>query len=417
MTNKDFSQEHISNLKNARKKWDEKYERKRPKRLTGKVWRLVIPALQEYGANPPRDNLDLRNLKKRTLDLLHANENSRGLSKWCIAWQTHPGSGYAHLDILLVYVKSIKNPATRYDYLVKHGDLTKYRALNRAILEYNLKEDQESLTNLDVGRVILESRAKTDLYNLMEAAMLKAPFKFNCHEWLDANDLYRVAVKTSMYKTIRALCDRQQVVCNRLLVSRPGIGPITRALIEQRLSPVQLATYDGWPGYQSIVDGINQIPRWGAHRPHKSMNLLIVGRPNTGKTTLALAIREHCPVYFKGVSTWFPRYRSGVYTMTLWNEFTLRGLPFSDILNFLEGNVMDLQYKGGSTRRTDNQLVYMTSNWTLERHICRRFRQEQDQDDARANLLARITEVIIPDDLDLFLLLRLIVARALVEQV
>jgi len=392
----------------AKKLSRKRTEEKRPRRIRGKVWRIVIPHLEAYGANPPRDNLDLQDLKRRTLDLLHANENSRGLSKWCVAWQTHPGSGYAHLDILLIYSKCILNPMTRYDYLVKHGNLTKYRTLNRAILEYNLKEDKRALTNLNVKRKLLESQVKDDLYALMEQAMLKCPFKFTCHQWLDANDLYRAAAKTNLYKSIRMVKDRQQVVCNKILVAKPGIRLITRAHVIECLPPAELAMYDSWAGYQTIMNHLNHIPRYGCNRPHKTLNLLIVGRPNTGKTALALMVKKHCAVYPKGVTTWFPSYRSGVYSMTLWNEFTLGGMPFSDILNFLEGNVMDLQYKGGMTRKDDNQLVYMTSNWSLEEHICKKFKLEPDRAHARLNLRARIEEVIIPASLNLFLLLRLI---------
>jgi len=384
-------------------------KKRRAPRTSGRFWRLVVPDLREYGLRPSREHKGLAALKATTLDLIHVRERTRGLEKWCIAWQTHPGSGHAHLDILLVYAKRIKNVMTHYDYVVKHGHLTKYRTLNRVILEYNLKEDMRPLTNLDIRRQLLESRVRTDLYSMMQQAMLARPREFDCHAWLNAHDLYRAAIKTNMYKTIRGLRDRQQAICNEQLVARSGICPITRGLIESRLTHEQLAVYDSWSGYQTVIDHINQIPRWGAHRPHKTSNLLLVGRPNTGKTSLALAIERHVAVYYKQVSNWFPRYQPGVYAMMLWNEFTLAGIGYSKLLNLLEGTRMDLEYKGGSVLKTDNQLVYMTSNLSLSAHIRGRFRSAHLRRVANANLRARITEVAIPRSLDLFMLLKLIV--------
>ena len=392
----------------ARAKSLKRAGKKRRKRVSGRYWRLVIPALDEYGCRPARNHEGLKTLKQTTLDLLFERETSRGLDSWSVTWQTHPGSGLAHLDILLVYSKTIKNLASRYDYLVKHGHLTKYRGLSQAVIDYNLKQDMSPLTNINVKRLVMEARVKGGLYEMFESAMLGDPFKFNCHEWLDVHDLYRAAFKTNLYKAIKTVKDRQQVVCNRLLQGKPGICVITRKFIVKSLPPEELSVYDSWAGYQTIIDRINQIPRWGCKRPHKSANLLVVGRPNTGKTTLALQIEKHCPTYYKGVTKWFPSYRSGVYTMTLWNEFTLGNIVLSDTLNFLQGTTMDLQYKGGTTVKTDNPLVYMTSNWSLQQHICKRFKSRGDRQHARMNLKARIQQVIIPKDMTLFLLLKLI---------
>ena len=384
--------------------------RKQAPRMSGRYWRLVVPNLSSYPRNPPRDHTGLLQLKRATVDLLCKYETPRGLTNWCVAWQTHQGSGFPHLDCLFVYSRPVKNRASRYDYLVKHGDLTKYRSVNLAILEYGSKEDPAPISNIGAAnKVLQEARVKTDLYVMMQQAMLRDPFAFNAHQWLDAEDLYRAAVRTNLYKAIRTVKDRQQSVCNRQLRDKLGIKRVTRQHIVRCLTAQQLRVYDSWPGYQTIVDHINHISKWGCWRPHKSSNLLVVGRPNTGKTALALKIEQYCPVYYKGVSNWFPSYRSGVYTMTLWNEFTLIGVPYSDILNFLEGTKMDLQYKGGVTCKRDNQLTYMTSNLSLCEHIANRFKSKRNRAYANVNLSARIVEVTIPAHLTLFTLLKLIV--------
>jgi len=394
----------------ARKQALKRAEAKRPRRMAGKFWRLVIPALTDYEKKPPRNHAGLQQLKRITLDLLHANQCSRGLSKWCIAWQTHPGSGLAHLDILLIYSKRIKNPPTRYDYLVKHGDLTKYRSLNKAILEYNLKEDQVPLINFHIKQEVLKSRVKGDLYALMEAAMLITPFKFNCHQWLDANDLHRAVATTNWSSKIRLLKQKQRVVCHRTLVAKPGIVPITPTLIRATLSQSELVTFKSWSGYQTIVNHINQIARWGCHRPHKTPNLFVTGRPNTGKTTLGRTIAKFCPAYPLGTrGGWFPHYACDVYTLLRWDEFNLRVLPYPDLLKLMEGEAMKLPQKGGHVQRADNQLIYMTSNMTLGQIVDGRFKKDGPRRMARANLKPRITEVKIPKGHSLFILQKLIV--------
>lgn len=264
--------------------------------------------------------------------------------------------------------------------------------------------------------IIRHFRVRSDLYSMMQEAMLRAPFCFSPIEWLREGGLMAAAVKTNMYKTIRAVRDCQAVECNRLLRAKPGIRLITRAFVQQRLTAEQLRAYDGWSGYQTIVDHINQIPRWGCNRPHKTRNLLVVGRPGIGKTALALQIQRHVAVYYKDVSNWFPSYRPGVYGMVLWNEFSLRGLAYPKLLNYLEGVKMDLQYKGGSVLKTDNQLIYMTSNLSLHAHIFDRFVSVANRERAVRNIPARVTQVIVPAARDLFILLKLVCPNAAVAQ-
>ena len=376
--------------------------------LRGRYFRLVVPALRGYQPDWKWQSERIRELRGHAVDLLTAHERSRGLERYLVAVQRHRGSGLPHLDALLVYSKKVQNCLTHYDYLVKHGDLTRYRTINAAILDYGRKEDPSPLGNLDTGQVVAESRVRTELYTMMQQAMLRDPFTFNAHEWLAVNGLTAAAVRTNVFKTIRMVRQRQQIECSSRLAMHPGICQITSELVRQRLSSSELQAYRSWQGYATIVDHINQISRWGCHRPHKTRNLLIVGRPDTGKTRLALEIQRHTAVYYKDVSNWFPSYRNGVYRMVLWNQFSLRGLAYPKLLNYLEGAKMDLEYKGGSVLRTDNQLVYMTSNMTLQRHICGRFKSADNRALARRNLRARVTEVVIPDGHDLFLLLKLI---------
>lgn len=395
----------------AKRQTDRRAAAKSPKRVKGRFWRLVVPAIEGYGTNPSRPSPSLEDLKARVLDQLQAREKPRGLNHWCVAWQTHQGSGLPHLDILLGYEKVVANPATRYDYLVKHGNLTRYKNLNRAIIEYGRKEDPVPLSNIDTNQFLLESEVKASLYATAERAMMQDPFNFRIESWLDNHDLYRAASKTNIFKSMRVLKIKQQEVCRKKLVNMPGLQPITRKHIRASLNRKQWIEYKSWAGYRIIVDHLNHIAKWGWNRPHKTSNLLLVGRPNTGKTSLCMAIEELCPVYQAGVRSWFPGYVSGIYSMLTWDEFNLSAYPYTTLLKFLQGRPMDLPVKGGHVRKQDNPLVIMTSNLTLERHICKKFRKDCDRETARLNLAPRITEIVIPEGKTLFLLLKLIRAN------
>lgn len=379
-----------------------------PSRLGGRFWRLVIPAIEGYGVRPPRDCQRLARLKREVTDLILDRQRPRGLEHWCVAWQTHSGSGLPHLDILLGYHRAVKNSLKRYDYVLKHGDLTRYKALNRAILDYGRKQDPCPLSNIDSDRLLLESEVKGDLYGALQAAMVRNPEGFNAADWLDKHDLFRAASRGNYAKALKMVRDRQASICHRKLRNKPGFGLISPEKVRQRLSRQEYKTYQSWSGYATIVDFLNQIPRWGLRRPHKTPNLLIVGRPNIGKTTLGRRLSELVASYPLGVRSWFPSYRDGVYRLMRWEEFTLSKYPYDLLLRLLEGEAMQLPIKGGHVRRRDNQLIIMTSNLTLEEHIRNRFREASARAHARLNLPARVTQVVVPPGHDLFLLVNLL---------
>lgn len=380
------------------------------KTIKGKNFRLIIPSLKQFGENPDLNSPEIINLKKQILTKLLEKESKRGLTQWCIATEIHPVSRYLHLDILLIYSKRVQNPYTRYDYLIKHGYITRYRTLNKAIIQYGTKEDSHPLSNIEANSLLLADKASTKegLYEILQKAMLKNPFEFNSHQYLHEHNLHKNIIKTSWPNVLSALKKKQQIVCNNLLKDKPGIKLITQQLIKEKLSEKELKEYYSWEGYQVIINHINQISKYGYKRPHKTKNLFVCGRPNTGKTRLALQIQKYTAVYYKDVSNWFPSYLPDVYRMILWNEFSLKGLKYPKILNLLEGTKLDLEYKGGSVLKTDNQLIYMTSNMTLNQHIISRFKSLDSRKLSKANLKARVTQVRIPKNKDLFLLLKLI---------
>lgn len=382
-----------------------------PKRVKGRYWRLVIPAIKGYGIRPSRPHPGLKALKHQVLDCLLAREKSRGLEHWCIAWQTHPGSGLPHLDILLGYKVAVQNTLKRYDVLLKHGNLTRYRTLNVGIIQYGRKEDPEPLSNiLSSQNLIFQAQINEGrLYNILERAMRQDPWNFRMQDWLEERNLYRFASRKGYISCKRILTEQQAAICRQSFKNRAGVAQITREVITRLLSAGELKSFKSWSGYQRVVDFINQIPIWGYHRPHKTPNLLLVGRPNTGKTSLLNALAKRTSVYPLGTrGGWFPGYCDGVFKLLRWDEFSLKVYPYPQLLRMLEGISITLPIKGGHVPRRDNQLIIMTSNLTLQQHICNKFKAVAGRQYARLNLAPRVTEVIIPQDVNLFLLIKLL---------
>ena len=377
-------------------------------RISGRYFRLVIPNLTQYVDS---SKTQLESLKKEVQKLLQTYEITRGLKDWIIAIETHTTTNIPHLDILLIYDKRVHNPYTRYDYIIKHGNLTKYSTLNKAILNYNSKEDSSSLKTSKISKILLKSQAsnKQGLYHMLETAMLQKPFTFSANDWIHKQKIRSEIIMTSWQSVIRAIEIEQQVVCRQILRAKPGIQTITPELIRSTLTPAQLREYNSWPGYAQIVAHLNQIPKWGWNRPHKTKNLYLVGPPDIGKTTLILELEKHCSTYNLGIKAgWFPFYQSHTYSLLKWNEFNLKNYEYPHLLQLLEGIHMTLPQKGGHVLKTDNQLIITTSNLTIEEHVHNKFWKLSDRQHAIANLKARFTQVLIPKNRKLFLLLPLI---------
>ena len=384
------------------------------KKIKSKFWRVVIPNLSEYQASSLSQLRDLRCLiLQRLLD----RESRRGLQYYRIALQHHK-NGVPHLDILLTYHLSKQRRLTDWDYLLKHGDVTPYRQLNKAIIQYGTKQDKESLSNFpqDTSHILDLQQLTKDPFAYLYARMRQDPLHFNLQDYVYRHGLSVHIRGWSSLKT--KLKDMQLAAANHALRSRPGIAPITRARVQACLTPAQLRTYDSWQGYQVIVDFLNQIPRYGSSRPLKTLNLLITGSPDVGKTSLfhnphhspqQVCVQDFTAVYQMGMVNWFPKYQSDTYKLILWNQAKLTSYPYDVILKLLEGSHCDLPAKGTSHRKVDNPLVIMTSNMTLSQMISQKFGYSSVFSQmARKNLSVRLKNVIIPEGYDLFLLQKLL---------
>lgn len=397
-----------------------KKQHKKPgshQQLRSRYWHLVLPRLQAYEHASPEQLLQL---KHTTLALIRQRQTSKGLRYYTVALQTHQ-DGHYHLDILLLYDKSVRHSLTHFDYLVKHPHITVYKKLNAAILQYGKKQDKQALSNLpdDHSQIIQLTELKADPYRYLQLQMLKDPLHFNLQQYVREHDLAQYITSWSSIKT--KLKDMQVAAANLALRSKKGFKFIDKAIIQANLNLQQQKIYYSWTGYQAIVDKLNQMVRYKGKRDPKSLNLLITGAPNTGKSALVWhphphdhfnPISKYCSVYPIGMSQWFPKYQSDVYDCIYWNQAKLTSYSYDTILKLLDGSPLDLPNKGSVSRKVDNPLIIMTSNLTLQQMIQQKFYYNRDYIAmARKNLAVRVQNVVIPPGHNLFLLQKLLIAN------
>ena len=155
----------------------------RAPQIKGKNFRLVIPDLTQF-KNSTLDQL--MTLKGDVLNFLKQKQKTRDLQYYSIAVERHPTTGIPHLDILLVYPKSVLTSLNRFDKFIKHGDLTRYKTLNLAIIEYNFKEDKQLLSNLpkDLNQIINIQQIKKNSYSYLYDKMKQDPLHFNLQQYI-----------------------------------------------------------------------------------------------------------------------------------------------------------------------------------------------------------------------------------------
>lgn len=374
-------------------------------KIRGTNFRWVVPQLD------PKIWSKKQQFKHQILDtLLSSKTAKKGIKSYSIAIESH-SDGNPHLDMLLIFEKQIALELTQLDFFCqKHGNLTRYRTLNQAIINYGSKEDTP-LSNLQNIQYILNQQdIKKDPYRFLQEQMLKNPSKFNLAKFCAENNYFK---DLKNFGTLASkLKVHQEALCSLELEKKEGIMEITPELISQELTNLEQNEFYSWEGYQIIVDYINQIGKYRSTRPFKSKQLLLVGDPNIGKTSLINTLQKFISVYPMGISNWFPRYSSNACQLIAWNEFRLTLMPYTQLLQFLEGSMMDLQYKGGSVLKRDNPLIIMTSNLRLSEHLYQKFRSESTLLIAGSkNLSARIQEICVPFGKTLFLLQKLIIPK------
>lgn len=336
----------------------------------------------------------------------------KGIKYYAIAIESH-ADGNPHLDLFLIFKKAIELKPTELDFLCdKHGDLTRYRSLTKAILAYGSKEDTP-LSNCiqeNVMKEILDAQQiKEDQYGFFQSYMVKNPFSFDLRAFCDKHDYFKIIKNfNSLESTLKK---HQEARANSLLQAKPGLKQMPWSLIKQATSDEEYAQLTSWGGYGEIIKAINSIAEHSYTRPFKSRQLLIVGMSNTGKTSLNRLLSEYVATYEVGVNTWWPKYQDGVYEFFSWNEFTFNKMPYTELLKLLEGTPLNLEQKGSHGYRANNQLIIMNSNLDWFQHLKKKFNRFDQRFEFQAaldNFPSRVQEIRIPKGKNLFLLLKVI---------
>ena len=341
--------------------------------------------------------------------------------------------GTPHFHAILIYSKrkQIKNQ-DHFDYLGIHPNIQPMRNM-KAALQYVYKEDPCPYTNMDIVSQRRVARAKdtSSLYQLLEQQMKKDPFNFDIDSYCVTHGLFKQIYKANYPKAIALLKRAQPAYARRLLRMKPGIKLITPELISSTLDPAQIKQFYSHPCYQKIVDHINQIHKYPNYNvqtmaPSKTPHLLIVGDSSIGKSALVdhrpdstypyPGLMHYYPCYHLSIGQkFFPLYRSFDYRMVRWNQFTIDSDLFpkkgyNRLLDYLEGAPSALPQKGRPpVQRQDNPKHILTSNRTLQQHICKTFNSQQSRAMSRRNLGTRIDCVLVPRGKNIHFLRKLFV--------
>lgn len=397
-------------------------------RLSSKCYFLTYKGNTEFGKKIAKNQLaDF---------LLKNNPNIHKLApeKYLVCEQMYD-SGQPHFHAILVYPrrKQITSPDA-YDYMGIHPNIQTMRNM-KAALEYVYKQDPHPVTNMNIVQQRMVARAKdtSSLYDLLRQQMLKDPFTFDVDDYCAAHGLDRHIYRANYAKALTLIKRMQPAYARRILLQKPGIKLITLGLIHQRLNPDELKQFYSHSCYSKIVAHVNHIYTYpnrdqSTMAPSKTSHLLIVGDSSIGKSALVdhradatyphPGLMHYYPCYHMSIGQkFFPPYRSFDYPLVRWNQFTIDSDLFpkkgyNRLLDYLEGAPSALPQKGRPpAQRLDNPKHILTSNRTLQQHICHTFGSEASRKMARRNLGTRVDCVVIPQGKSIHFLRKLFVSR------
>ena len=395
-------------------------------RLVGKTYFLTYKGTDENGQKITKENL--------VNFLIFQNLSDRKVrpEKYLICQQMYD-SGQPHFHAILVY--PIRKQILRqdyYDYMGIHPNIQTMRNM-KAALDYVYKQDPHPYTNMDVIQQKRVARAKdsSSLYQLLQQQMKKNPFNFDVDDYCVQHNLCKEIYKANYTKALTLIKRAQPAYARMILRQKPGINFISQEVILSKLNPQEITQYYSHPCYAKIVAHINEIHKYpnsdqSSMAPSKTPHLLIVGDASIGKSALVdhrptsqypyPGLMHYYACYHMSIGQkYFPPYRSFDYRLVRWNQFTIDSdlfpkRSYNRLLDYLEGAPSALPQKGRPPiQRQDNPKHILTSNRTLQQHICKTFYSQQSRALCRRNLGTRIDCVIIPPGKNIHFLRKLFV--------
>ena len=273
-----------------------------------------------------------------------------------------------HIHVYLSYLKTRDLSLRHFDFLQNGVHVEKVKNIE-CVLAYMNKEN-ECQSNFDVWRKLLAHSRSMAAKTLNRMALM-------------GFDLSEIQVKyhdilcNLPWKTM-SLFAYEVVNTAHDLSKRKGLDKqlrwIDRDLIQKRLTPEELLLFDSDPQFQTFVDYINKIKKFGSEQILKNCCLSLVSAPSTGKSTLLLKLAEHYNNYNFPMDGWHRGpYNNHIHSMWTWNEWDIGTVPWGDLLLLLEGFETDLRIKGSKTVKLDRPMLFLVSNETYEQHYNKRF--------------------------------------------
>ena len=376
--------------------------------LRGSYFRWVVPDLPDEVWDR-KEKYKFQAYQK----LINSKTAKKEIQYYSLAIEPHI-SGRPHLDMFLAFKKSVEIFPTELDFLCdRHGNLTKYRTLNQAILVYNRKSDRKALHNMtNLDYILNEAEIKKDPYAYLQKKVNQNPVFFDFLQYCHENDLF-VQIKAWSYIKNK-IKDYQIARAKTYLQTRPNIALITDETIKEHLSQDEQDEYHSWSFYKTIVNYLNDMSQYSWNRKTHTKQLYIRGKSRIGKTSLMEIVMKYCSVYPVGTENWFPKFENHCYQLMFWDEPRLNMMHMSQLLMLTDGQPFDLPFKGGSILKRDNQLWIMTSNESVEEQVLKMKKSimkksNNEYEDEQINaLFNRIEEVVVPEGKNLFLLQKLI---------
>ena len=303
---------------------------------------------------------------EKSYQLLELKSKELFIEKFAVVLETHtndPNKG-KHLHVFVSFTKRRTISLKFFDFLGKHGKLENVRNED-AVLQYMNKENEckanfdvwqsllansQTFTNT-VRRLMLDGWTKGDLLRKYGKIMSKKSWSTALNfglECLKAEDAH------NMKPTVR-------------------MRHITREIIEKRLSPEELATFDSDQQFAIFVDYVNKMIRYGNQQLHKQCCIAIIGAPSIGKTTVVNELKKFFYTYIFPTDGWHTDYENGRYEMVLWNEWDIKLLSKSDLLLFTEGEIVDLKIKHSKAVKRDRPMIVLVSNDSFKQQVLKRF--------------------------------------------
>ena len=296
--------------------------------------------------------------------------NEEKLEHLAVCLETHTAdvNKGKHIHVYLSYVKKRELSLRHFDFLQNGVHVEKVKNVEY-LLAYMSKENMPR-SNFDPWHKLLShsksmaSKTLTQMLLLgMDAKAIQVKYEQELCNYPWAT-MIKFSNEVMMY---------QHELENRKSIS-DQLRWIDRDLIEARLTLEELSIFNADPQFQTLVDYVNRVKKYGFEQIHKECCLSIVSQPSKGKSSFMMKLAEHYNNYNFPIDGWHrEKYDNNIYAMWTWNEWDIGIVNWSDLMLLLEGFQTDLRIKGSKTVKLDRPMLFLISNAKYSEQYSKKF--------------------------------------------